>query len=104
MLKRAADSFRNGIARIRWFSSVISARLKIEIAVIKLLHRSDTVQKQRDGLIRAIGERVYELRANEERNILKDSTVRESIGRIEELEKEIEDLNRKVRDVGRVGI
>jgi seryl-tRNA synthetase len=104
MLKRVADNFRNGIARIKWFSSVISARLKIEIAIVKLLHRSDLVQKQRDELIRTIGERIYEMRANEDRNVFRDGTIRESLGRIEDLEKEIEDLKRRVQDVSRVGI
>ncbi len=104
MLKRAADNFRNGIRRITWFSSVISARLKIEIAIVKLLLRSDQIRKQREELIGQIGERVYRLRANEEMNILGDRMVKELLGRIEEIEKEIEDLSRRMQEVSRTGI
>jgi seryl-tRNA synthetase len=104
MLKRVMESFRQGIGRIKWFSSVVSARMKIEIAIIKLLHRSDTVQKQREELIRTIGERVCELRTNQDRNVFRDRTVQEALNKIEGLEKEIEELNRRVQDVSSVGI
>jgi seryl-tRNA synthetase len=104
MLKRVTDDFRQGIGRIKWFSSVVSARLKIEIAIIKLLHRSDAVQKQREELIRAIGERVCELRMNQDRNVFRDRTIQDALNKIEGLEKEIEELNRKMQDVSSVGI
>jgi ubiquinone biosynthesis protein UbiJ len=103
MLKRLTDSFRQGIARIKWFASVVSARMKIEIAIIKLLHRSDTVQKQREQLIRTIGERVCELRSNPDRNVFRDRTIQDALDKIEGLEREIEELNRRVQDVSRVG-
>jgi seryl-tRNA synthetase len=104
MLKRAVDSFKQGIGRIKWFSSVVSARLKIEIAIIKLLHRSDTVQKQREELIRAIGERVFELGTNQDRNVYRDRTVHDALNKIRDLEKEIEELNRRMHDVSSVGL
>jgi seryl-tRNA synthetase len=104
MLKSAVDSFRQGIGRIKWFSSVVSARLKIEIAIIKLLHRSDTVQKQREELIRAIGERVFELGTNQDRNVYRDRTVHDALNKIRDLEKEIEELNRRMQDVSSVGL
>jgi hypothetical protein len=103
MLKRVAESFRSGIARIKWFSTVIAERLKIEVAVVGLLHRSDTVRRQREDLVRTIGERIWQLRTDEERNVFKDSVVREALGKIEALDREIEELNKQVQDVSRVG-
>jgi hypothetical protein len=103
MLKKVTDSFRQGITRIKWFASVIAARLTIEIAIIKLLHRSDTVQKQRDDLVRTIGERVFELRSNPDRNVFRDRAIHEALDKIEGLEREIAELNRKVQDASSVG-
>jgi FtsZ-binding cell division protein ZapB len=104
MLRRVMESFRQGIGRIKWFSSVVSARLKIEIAIIKLLQRSDAAQKQREELIRTIGERVCELGTNRDRNVFRDRTIQEALNTIEGLEKEIEELNRRVQDVTSAGI
>jgi seryl-tRNA synthetase len=104
MLKKAADNFRRGVDRIKWFSSVLSARLKIEITIIKLLYRSDEVRRQREELLRAIGERVYDMRANPEKNVFRDKVTQESISGIEALEKEIDELNRRVQEVSRVGV
>ncbi len=104
MLKQAADNFRKGVERIKWFSSVFSTRLRIEITIVKLLYRSDEMRRQREELLRTIGERVYDMRENPERNVFKDRVTQESIGRIQALEKEIEELNRRVQDVSRVGV
>ncbi len=104
MLKKAADNFRRGAERIRWFSTVFSTRLKLEITIIKLMYRSDEMRRQREELLRTIGERVYEMRETPERNVFKDRVTQESIGRIEALEKEIDELNRRVQDVSRVGV
>jgi uncharacterized protein YceH (UPF0502 family) len=104
MLKKAGYNFRKGIERIKWFSSVFAARLKIEITIIKLLYRSDGMRRQREELLMTIGERVYDMRENPERNVFKDRVTQESIGRIEALEKEIGELNRRVQEVSRIGI
>jgi len=104
MLKRIKDNFSKGIDRIKWFSTVLSERLKIEITIIKLLYRSDEMNKKRDELLKKIGQRVYELKVHTDKNILKDKVVSEAIVEIEKVEKDIEELNQKVSEIGKVGV
>lgn len=102
MLKRIKDNFIKGVDRIKWFSTVFSERLKIEITIIKLLYRSDEMDKKRDELLKAIGQRVYELKSHTDKNILRDKAVSEAIVEIEKVEKNIEELNQKVSEINKV--
>jgi hypothetical protein len=102
MIKRVVDSFRGGLERIRWFATVFAERLRIEVAVIKLLYRSDEVDKKRTELLLGIGERVYMLRGRPERNILKDRAILDAVEEIEKLDKEIDDLKNKAAEIGSV--
>jgi seryl-tRNA synthetase len=103
MFEKLRESFSRGIERIKWFSTVFSERLKIEIAIVTLLYQSDEMHKKREELYRDIGRRVYELRGNSEKNIFKDRVAAEAIEVIEKLEKGLDELNRKVSEVSGAG-
>ena len=47
MWKRIKNNFDSGIERIKWFSSILSERMKIEFSVIKLV--SDRDKKRKKG-------------------------------------------------------
>lgn len=101
-MKKVLEDFRRGTERIRWFSSLFAERLKIEIAVFKLLYDADKMAQTRDELLKRIGGRVVELKSHEDKNILKDTVVAEAIAEIEKLDKSIEDVRSRVSDMGRV--
>ncbi len=101
-VKKIIDDFRKGLERLRWFATVFAERLKIEIAIFRLLYESDRVAKTRRELLRTIGERVMELKDYQDKNILKDSIVAEAVAEINKLEKTIDDLKTKVAEIGRV--
>lgn len=103
MIKGLKKDFIRGVEKIKWFSRIISERLKIEITIIKLLYRSDDMDRTRDEMLLAIGKRVYELKENTEKNLLKDREILESIAEIERLEKEIVELNQKISELTRAG-
>jgi seryl-tRNA synthetase len=103
MYEKLRESFSGGIERIKWFATVFSERLKIEIAVVKLLYQSDEMQKRRDGLYREIGRRVYDLKGNPEKNILKDRAVAEAIEEIEKLDRDLDELSRRVSEMSGAG-
>jgi hypothetical protein len=101
MLKRILGDFKQGVERVQWFSRLFSERMKIEIAIFKLLHETDKKAKTRDDLLRKIGERVVELKDMHEKNILRDSVVAEAVSEIATIEKNIDDLRHRASEMGR---
>ncbi|MBI4685082.1 MAG: hypothetical protein HY755_07765 [Nitrospirae bacterium] len=102
MLRRIKSNLDAGIDKIKWASSVISERLKIEISVIRLLQERGKKEKDRAEKINFIGERVFELRNNQDKNIFKDKLITDAINEIEKLKAEIEDINKKASEISRI--
>ena len=102
MLKRVKDNFIHGVDRIKWFSSLFAERLKIEIAIIKLLYQSDEMDKRKSELLQSIGQRVYDLKGKPEKAFLKDKVVIEAVSEIEKIDHGIEDVRQKLSDMSRV--
>ncbi|MDI6744592.1 MAG: hypothetical protein QMD07_04350 [Thermodesulfovibrionales bacterium] len=102
MWKRIKNNFDSGIERIKWFSSILSERMKIEFSVIKLVSDRDKKEKERAEKLRLIGERVFELKEQHEKNVLRDKIISEAIDGIEKLNAEIEDLKKKVSEISKV--
>jgi hypothetical protein len=101
-VKKIIEDFKKGIEQLRWFSTLFAERLKIEMAVFKLLYESDKMTRMREEMLRKIGERVVELKSHEGKNILRDTVVAEAVHEIEKLEKSIDDLKNKVSEISRV--
>jgi uncharacterized protein YaaW (UPF0174 family) len=101
-VKKIIEDFKKGIEQLRWFSTLFAERLKIEMAVFKLLYESDKMTRMREDMLRKIGERVVELKSHEGKNILRDTVVAEAVHEIEKLEKSIDDLKNKVSEISRV--
>lgn len=104
MLRRIIDTFKDGLAKIKWFAVVFSERVRIEIAIIKLMARSNELERKRRDLFIAIGERVYEVKDNPEKNIFRDKVVVEAMEDIEKMEKNIEELKEKVSEIHSMGV
>jgi len=102
MWKRVKNNFDSGIARVKWFSSILSERMKIEFSVIKLINDRDKKEKERAEKLKLIGERVFEVKEQQDKNVLKDNVIAGSISEIEKLDSEIEDINKKVSEVSKV--
>jgi len=102
MIKRVLENFGRGIGRIRRFAAIFAERLKIEIAVIKLLYRSDEMTKRKEELLRDIGQRVYDMKSHPDKMFLSDRIVVETIAQIEKIERDVEDLKRKVSEMSGV--
>jgi hypothetical protein len=104
MWKKIRDSLDEGIEKIKWFSALLNERLKVEISLIKLIYRSSEIEKRRDAILKAIGERVVELRDKSERNILRDPSIIELTGQLKIVEKEMEEIRDKVLELSKVEI
>ncbi|MCX5718090.1 MAG: hypothetical protein NTW44_07300 [Nitrospirae bacterium] len=102
MWEKIKNNFDSGIERIKWFSSLLSERVKIEFSVIRLISDRDKKEKDRAEKMRLIGERVFEMREQQDKNALRDNIVASSISEIEKLDSEIEEIKKKVSEISKV--
>ncbi len=102
MWRRIKDNFDSGIDKVKWFSSLLNERVKIELSLFNLLYQSAEMEKRRAALAKTVGERVFELRNTSERHILRDPTIIEALSNIEKLDAEIEDMRRKAAEIEKV--
>lgn len=101
MWMRLKGSFDAGLDKLKWLASLMNERLKVELAVIKLLSRSRDLERDRDALLNSIGERVFELRGRVDANVLDDTKVRKALTELEKLDTEIKGLKGKVSEIGK---
>lgn len=102
MLKRLKENFMSGIEKIKWFSSLLSERIKIEYSVIRLLQQSAELEKKKDELMKKIGNRIYELKGYSNIHILKDSVISDALSEIERIDKEIESNKKRASEISNI--
>jgi hypothetical protein len=101
MVRRLKDNFDRGIEKIKWFSSLLSERLRIEYVVIKLLFQSDRMEKKKDELLKKIGQRVLEMKEHIDKQILRDRVIAEALSEIEKINNEIDITKKKASEISR---
>lgn len=101
MFSRVKKDLEGGIEKVKWFSSLLSERIRIEITIFKLLYKSEELKKQQDKLLREIGEKVYEMR-EESKNIYANKDVVSAIKELDALEPEIRETLEKASDISKI--
>ncbi len=101
MLSRVKKDLDSGIEKLKWFSSLMSERVRIEITIFKLLYKSEEMKKQRDKLLRQIGEEVYEMRGKD-KNVYANKEVAHAIKELEALEPEIKETAEKASEISKL--
>ncbi len=102
LVEKLKKSYEAGVEKVKWFASIFSERLKVEAAVIKLLKESGKVEKQRDLLVKSIGERVFELRGRADVDVFTDTGIRQALDELEKLDAEMRELKSRASEIGRV--
>lgn len=99
MWRKLKENFDRGIEKIKWFSILLSDRVKIEYSVMKLLYQSEQMKKRRDELMKTIGQRIYELKGHPDRYILKDRVIADALSELEGINSEIESTKKKASEI-----
>ncbi len=102
MLRRVKKDFDSGIKKVKWFATLLSERVRIEIAIFKLLYKSEELKEKRDALLRQIGEEVYEMR-DKGKNVYSNKEVLAAIKSLESIEPEIAETLEKAADFSKLG-
>lgn len=101
MLTRLKTDFENGLKKLKWFSALLSERVRVEITIFKLLYKSEELKKRRDEQLRKIGEEVYSMRGKET-NVYSNKEVAASLKSIESIEPEIRETLEKASDISKI--
>jgi hypothetical protein len=104
MLRQISAGMTAGIAKIKWFFSIVAERIKIEIAVVRLLGRSEKYESERKELLVDIGERVIELKSGKQMNVYQDDLIKESLKKLDALEEEISQLRKEAEEISALEI
>lgn len=96
------ESFDSGIDRVKRLGSLLSERLKVEFAVIKLLRESGDLERKRASLVKEIGERVFDLRGRGGMNVYEDDIVKQTLVELEKLDAEITEIKKKASEISKV--
>lgn len=96
------ESFDSGMERVKRLANLLSERLKVELAVIKLLRESGDLERKRASLVKEIGERVFDLRGRGGINVYEDDIVKQTLAELEKLDTEITELKKKASEISKV--
>jgi len=99
MWRKLRENFDSGIEKIKWFSMLLSDRIKIEYSVMRLLYQSEQMQKKKDELMKTIGQRVYELKEYSDRSLLKDRIVTDALDELDKINSAIESTRQKASEI-----
>jgi hypothetical protein len=99
MWKKLNENFDRGIEKIKWFSMLLSDRIKIELSVMKLLYQSEQMKKKKEELLKTIGERIYELKGHPDRYVLKDRVIADALDELDKINTEIESTKKKASEI-----
>jgi len=101
MLTRVKKDFENGLQKVKWFSALLSERVRLEITIFKLLYKSEELKKKMDELLKKIGEEVYAMRGKGT-NVFSNIEVIASIKSLESIEPEIRETLDKAADISKI--
>jgi len=95
MIETIKKDFLQGLKTFKFWASLLSERLKVELNVLKLIGEINRLVGKRDELLKMVGKEVYnswgslvEIKENEK--------IANSIRQIRELDTEIEDKRKKL--------
>ncbi|MDX9714725.1 MAG: hypothetical protein RBT37_04765 [Dissulfurispiraceae bacterium] len=100
MYQRLKKDIERAGEHIKWFASLLSERIRIEIAVFKLMYRSEEIKKRKEELLRVIGAEVYSSRESAS-DVYSNSEIRNAIIELESLDPQINEIAEKVQEISK---
>jgi len=101
MYTRIKQDIETGLEKFRWFATLFSERVRIEISVFRLLYQSEEMKRRRNELLRQIGEEVYALRGKD-KNIYANKDIAAALREIEQLEPEIQSTIDQASEISKI--
>lgn len=98
MIETIKKDFLQGLKTFKFWASIISERLKIEINVVKLTGQINKLVEKRDELLKNVGKEIYDL-WGADLNLKENEKISNLIRQVREFEAEIEEKKRKLNEL-----
>jgi len=102
VIENIKKDFIQGLKTFKFWASVISERIKVEINVLKLIGQINSLMEKREELLKRIGEEISET-WNTDFNLKENEKISYLIRQIKELDLEIEEKKKKLADLEEIG-
>lgn len=103
MISKLKNDVENAIGKIKWFATLLSERINIEIMVFKLLYKSEKLKKRREELLRQIGEEIYKMK-DKEKIIYTNKNIMDAIKELDNLEPQIKESIEKASEISKITV
>lgn len=100
MIEQVRRNFSSGIEKIRWYSGLVGERIKVEMAVIKLMGKADKLKRERERLAQSIGDRIFESRATLP-DSCKDDFIKNILVEMEMVNEELDELTARMTGISK---
>jgi hypothetical protein len=101
MYTRIKHDLNAGLEKFRWFATLFSERVRIELSVFNLLYQTEEMKRRKNELLRQVGEEVYAMRGKD-KNIYANADIAAALREIEQLEPEIQSTLDKASEISKI--
>lgn len=98
MLEIIKKDFLQGLKNFKFWATVISERIKIELNVLKLIREMNKLNIKKDELLKSIGKEIYDS-WDRDLEVKENEKISSLVRQIREIEVEIEDKRKKFREL-----
>ncbi len=102
MLDIIQENFKRAWSKFLTWSGLISERVRVELALIRILEDLKKIDHRIGELYQITGKRLFELKERQEKNILKDEEINNALSEIQRLIEEKERLLRRASEITEV--
>lgn len=98
MLEIIKRDLLQGLKTFKFWATVLSERVKIELNVLKFVSEINKLSQKRDELLKSIGKEIYESWGSE-LNLKESEKISTLIRQLREIESQIEDKKKKLSEL-----
>ena len=102
MIDKVKKSFSTGVLRVKWIATFLAERTKAETSVARLLYEKTKLEGKINDLYSDVGNRVAELKAKGEEDVLKDFMVQQALDEIKNLKETVDDYKSKADNINKL--
>ena len=102
MIDKVKKSFSTGVLRVKWIANFLVERTKAETSVARLLYEKTKIDGKINDLYSDVGNRVAELKAKGEEDVLKDFMVQQALDEIKNLQETVDDYKSKADNINKL--